>query len=221
MELAPNLILDLNSLSIVKATGYRYRDHREDVTIYYDLFSDLFAIVSSESNKLLGFSVATELDYADIFRYKSIFQEKTARESASSQLCEIEDLNFFRPTEITCSTKEGPLQRNIPLTGKDKSLNLSNFDKVRNKGLTDNYNLVDGWWLDRQKEIIRSLDPARFGQLSIEFTKSGPKQNVITELEALVVLQAELENLVGGSNRSDMIKIEKERILNFDFKILS
>ena len=30
-----------------------------------------------KSNKLLEFSVATEVDYADIFRYKSVFQDQT------------------------------------------------------------------------------------------------------------------------------------------------
>jgi hypothetical protein len=48
------------------------------------------------------------------------------------------------------------------VTKENKSLNLNNFDKVKNRGLPDNYNLVDGWWLDRQKEIISFLNSARF-----------------------------------------------------------
>jgi len=107
------------------------------------------------------------------------------------------------------------LRRDLPLTKKDKSLDLNNFDKVRNKGLPDNYNLVDGWWLIRQKERIRSLDPARFGQLSIELTKVGPQQNILTEIEALTILQAEEQNLVGEISRPDMINSEKDRKLNF------
>ncbi len=52
-------------------------------------------------------------------------------------------------------------------------------------------------------------------------TKFGPQQNPITEIEALTVLQAEEQNIVGGSSRPDMINDQKEQKLNFDFKILS
>jgi hypothetical protein len=65
------------------------------------------------------------------------------------------------------------------------------------------------------------MDPARFAQLSIELTKVGPQQNIITEIEALTILQAEEQNLVGGISRPDMINSEKERKLNLDFKISS
>jgi hypothetical protein len=33
----------------------------------------------------------------------------------------------------------------LPLTEEEKSLNMNNFDKIKNQGLPDNYNLVDGW----------------------------------------------------------------------------
>ena len=65
---------------VIKARGCHYRDRSGYVIIYYDVLSDIFAIVDSQSNKLLEFSVATEIDYADIFRYKSVFQDQTARE---------------------------------------------------------------------------------------------------------------------------------------------
>jgi hypothetical protein len=52
-------------------------------------------------------------------------------------------------------------------------------------------------------------------------TKFGLVRNSITEIEALTVLQAEEQNLVGGISRPDMINDEKEQTLNFDFKILS
>lgn len=171
--------------------------------------------MNSKSNKLLEFIVATEVDYIDIFRYKSVFQNQTALELIQ---CPNAVLNPFEPIY---PVEEGPLQRDLPLTEKDKSLDLNNFDKVRNKGLPDNYNLVDGWWLNRQKELIRSLDPARFGQLRIELTKVGPQQNILTEIEALTILQAEEQKLVDGISRPDMINSEKEIKLNFDFKISS
>ena len=175
--------------------------------IYYDCLSDLFAIVDSKSNKLLEYSIASKIDYADIFRYKSVFQDKTAAQLTE---CSDEKLN---PFEISCPVEEKQL---IPFKVK-----LNDFDQAVKKKLPANYNPVDGWWLDRQKEIISSLNLARFAQLSIELKPTGPIKDPITEIEALTILQAEEENLVTGSFRPDMINSEKERKLNFDFKILS
>lgn len=98
---------------------------------------------------------------------------------------------------------------------------MNNFDKVKNKGLPNNYNFVDSWWLERQKEIISFFNPTRFDQLSVKITKFGPVRNDITEIEALSVLQAEKQNLVGGIFRPDMINDQREQTLNFDFKISS
>ena len=61
-------------------------------------------------------------------------------------------------------------RKGLPLTEEDKSLNLNNF------------NLVDGWWLDRKKEILSSLNPARVAQLSIEMTQSGLQKTPIGTL---------------------------------------
>jgi len=66
--------------------------------------------------------------------------------------------------------------------------------------------------------MISSLNPARFAQLSIEMTKFGPQRNLITEIEALTVLQAEEQNLVGGILRPDMINDQKEQTLNFELE---
>ena len=132
---------------VIKASNCRYRDRSEDVIIYYDVLTDIFGVVDSKSNKLLEFSVATEIDYVDVFRYKSVFQDKTA-----DQLMECPS------TDSTCPMEEGPLRPDLSLTEDGKSLNLNNFDKVKNRGLPDNYNLVDGWWLDRQKEILSFLN---------------------------------------------------------------
>jgi hypothetical protein len=60
---------------VIKTSECRYRDRSGFVTIYYDVLSDLFTIVDSQSNNLLEFSVATEIDYVEIFRYKSVFQD--------------------------------------------------------------------------------------------------------------------------------------------------
>ena len=169
--------------------------------------------MDSQSNKLLEFSVATEIDYADIFRYKSVFQDKTRGQLIQCP-SEIEGPNPFAPT---CPTEGQPDLFSL----KDESLNFENFDKIKNKGLPENYNLVDGWWLERQKEILSRFDPARYAQLSIEMTKFGPVRISITEIEALTVLQAEEQKLIGGISRPDMVTDEKEQKLNFDFKISS
>ena len=91
---------------------------------------------------------------------------------------------------------------------------MNNFNEVKNRGLPNSYNPVDGWWLDRQQEILDSLNLARFNQLSYEITIDGPVQNSTTKLEALTILQAEQENLVSGISRPDMVNVFKEQILN-------
>ena len=84
--------------------------------------------------------------------------------------CQDEALN---PFAVTCPLEE----EKGPISPKESQLTLDNFDDVRNKGLPKNYDLEDGWWLKRQNQIISSLDPFRFAELSIEITKLGPVQN--------------------------------------------
>ena len=85
---------------VVKNNNCLYRNHPQSVIIYYDILSDIFGIVDSRSNKLLEFSVATELDYTDIFRYKSVFQDRTARDLIE---CPSETSN---PFETKCSSDQ-------------------------------------------------------------------------------------------------------------------
>ena len=56
---------------IIKSEKCKYLDTDNFVTIYYDEFTDLFAIVDSNENRLLDFGIATEVKYAEIFAYKS------------------------------------------------------------------------------------------------------------------------------------------------------
>ena len=56
---------------IIKSEKCKYLDTDNFVTIYYDEFTDLFAIVDSNENRLLNFGIATEVKYAEIFAYKS------------------------------------------------------------------------------------------------------------------------------------------------------
>jgi hypothetical protein len=56
---------------IIKSEKCTYLDTDDLVTIYYDQFTDLFAIVDLNKNCLLDFGIATEVKYAEIFAYKS------------------------------------------------------------------------------------------------------------------------------------------------------
>jgi hypothetical protein len=56
---------------IIKSEKCRYLDTDDLVIIYYDEFTDLFAIVDLKENCLLDFGIATEVKYAEIFAYKS------------------------------------------------------------------------------------------------------------------------------------------------------
>jgi len=56
---------------IIKSEKCTYLDTDDLVTIYYDEFTDLFAIVDLKKNCLLDFGIATEVKYAEIFAYKS------------------------------------------------------------------------------------------------------------------------------------------------------
>jgi len=56
---------------IIKSEKCTYLDTDNLVTIYYDEFTDLFAIVDLKENCLLDFDIATEVKYAEIFAYKS------------------------------------------------------------------------------------------------------------------------------------------------------
>ena len=56
---------------IIKSEKCKYLDTENLVTIYYNEFTDLFAIVDSTKNYLLDFGIASEVKYAEIFAYKS------------------------------------------------------------------------------------------------------------------------------------------------------
>lgn len=56
---------------IIKSEKCKHLDTDDLVTIYYDEFTDLFAIVDLKKNCLLDFGIATEVKYAEIFAYKS------------------------------------------------------------------------------------------------------------------------------------------------------
>ena len=72
---------------IIKSEKCKYLNTENFVTIYYDEFTDLFAIVDSKKNCLLDFGIATEVKYAEIFAYKSSDVVKRR------QICSTSDIN--------------------------------------------------------------------------------------------------------------------------------
>lgn len=176
------------------------------------MLTDIFAIVDLNTNRLLEFNKASLIDYNDVFRYKSIFQYMTSNQG----LCVSEGLN---PFSDSCPNEDRSFTLEFELTDQDRSVNLGNFDENKNKGLPSTYNLVNGWWVDREKEIRNSLDAHRLAELSIDIKSNGPVQNSITEFEALTVLQGEQLDLFSGISRTDQLNNLKERKLNLDFRI--
>ena len=85
---------------IIKSENCKYLDTENLVTIYYDEFTDLFAIVDSNENRLLDFGIATEVKYAEIFAYKS--SETVKRQ----EICSIPDMS----TEYSKSGKSKELE---------------------------------------------------------------------------------------------------------------
>ena len=57
---------------IIKSEKCKYLDTEKFVTIYYDELTDLFAIVDLKTNYLLDFGIASQVQYAEIFAYKSL-----------------------------------------------------------------------------------------------------------------------------------------------------
>lgn len=197
----------------------RYRDFKPAI-IYYDVLTDLFAIVDLKSNNLLELAIASELDYADIFAYKSVFLEQSEKESDfQASLGDSAEIEIIIEPQFQ---PQGPQKRNVQALPTEERQNINdNFDDIINIGLPSEYDLVEGWWLERVAEIKQLLDSDKLDKLSVEKKSSGDVCNTTTELEALTILQCEFENIVSGISRPKMQGSEKEANLNLDFKILS
>ena len=87
------------------------------VTIYYDEFIDLFAIVDLKENCLLDFGIATEVKYAEIFAYKSSGTVKSQEICLSPNQRLADDSlipqNSPRCLNDPCITPTGPLIKRL------------------------------------------------------------------------------------------------------------
>ena len=64
--------------NVVKLDNCRYRELKKWITIYCNFENDKFAVVDSKANELLEFEVGNEINYANIFRYKTFFLERAS-----------------------------------------------------------------------------------------------------------------------------------------------
>ena len=113
---------------IIKSEKCKYLETENLVTIYYDQFTDLFAIVDLKENCLLDFGIATEVKYAEIFAYKS--SETVKRK----EICSTPDMS----TEYSRKSKELEVYQEQYILSFDEAITIlnarygSNFLTVKN-----------------------------------------------------------------------------------------
>jgi len=106
---------------IIKSEKCKYLDTDNFVTIYYDLFTDLFAIVESKENRFLDFGIATEVKYGEIFAYKSFGTLKSAEICLSANQ-RLEDDSLIPQNSESVKSKELEVYQEPYLLSKDDAL---------------------------------------------------------------------------------------------------
>lgn len=123
---------------------------------------------------------------------------------------------------------QGPVEQPLePKSNKYKELLYSEssliphekFYETVNKGLPEMYNSKN-WWEEKVGKLITCFDKDLFEKLSVELKKEGPIKNDGTVIEAVSILQAIQEGLIGQPSRPDMENSEIEHDRNFDFRVL-
>ena len=192
---------------IIKSEKCKYLDTKNYVTIYYDEFTDLFAIVDSNQNCLLDFGIATEVKYAEIFSYKS------SGTVERQQLCSKPDTTTqdSKPQE---STKLEVYEEPYILSRDDAIAVLesrygSNFLTVGNGELK-----VQEWQCVKKLEhaICFGLRPEKFGFSQDQAKKINGKDsglvayvrkgNKLPSLDLIRAYQIRLKNFCEDANQS-------------------
>ena len=181
---------------IIKSEKCKYLDTENLVTIYYDEFTDLFAIIDLKKNCLLDFGIATEVKYAEIFAYKS--SETVKRQ----EICSTPDMS----TEYSKSKELQVYQEQYLLSFDDAIAILearygSNFLTVENGELK-----IQEWQAAKKLEhaVCFGLKPEDFG-----FSQDQAKQiNAKGEIVAYVRKGNKLPSL-------DLIRAYQNAIKNF------
>ena len=98
---------------IIKSEECKYSDTENLVTIYYDQFTDLFAIVDPKKNCIVDLGIATQVKYAEMFAYKSAdtiklqelcLRPEETKSIESRELQIYQDLNNAKAIEILKAT---------------------------------------------------------------------------------------------------------------------
>jgi hypothetical protein len=184
--------------SVVKLTGCRYLFQPGLVTIYYDLNTDLFAIVNENSNEFVSGGIASLCDYLDIYYFKWLGGNQTFNQSIKLGISS----DIIRPP--------------IPLISQDQEYLA--FDESRNVGLPINYDPKE-WWANTQQELVqlflKSTNKTLEWYDKLKIGDSG-SINKTSEFEAFTLLQLEAENYLTGLYRPDKINNIREKTLNTD-----
>ena len=176
------------------------------VTIYYNEFTDLFAIVDLKKNCLLDFGIATEIKYAEIFAYQS--SESVERQ----EICSTPDMS----TEYSKSGKSKKLQvyQEQYILGVDDAIAIleakygSNFLTVENGEFK-----IQEWQAAKKLEhaVCFGLKPEDFGfsqdQAKQINAKGGivpyvRKGNKLPSLDLIRAYQNAIKNFCEDPNQS-------------------
>lgn len=202
-----------------KIENCRYRDYRGKVIIYYDILTDLFAVVGQDYenfNELLEYGISSNLDYIDIFNFKSIFTGDTTQKALVEINTELIDLSTIK-LSVDNQSQSSKIFLECPSDNSPALVFLpepTGFDRETDVGLPQNYDPGKGWWLDRQNEILKMVNKDnQFNILRYEITATGPTQNDTTDIEALTILQAQYYGIIMSPTRPNYGS------LNLDFQI--
>ena len=138
---------------IIKLQDCKYSTIDSLVTIYYDEFTDLFAIVNS-NNYLIDLGIATKLNYAEIFAFKSSGVLKK-EEFCSKAKISVEDSNIQGKKDskqVQVYQEQTILSREEALAILDTIYN-SNFITVENGEFK-----IEEWQAAKKLSMLFALD---------------------------------------------------------------
>lgn len=192
----------LENPGVVRLDKFKWRWWPGYARLYYNAFSDHFAITCSTSNKLITLGRATQTDYLDIYQYKDNFMEQ------SSKLFK----NLIKYPRARRDNYLNKLNRNK--TKYDNILPYS--DLVQN----ENFNGENNWWKDYETKRIKLYENQGNKKALLNKFKDTPyplrEDKYRNSSEIVTALVAEEKGFIKNPN------IPKRRgKLNFDFVVQS
>ena len=170
---------------IIKSEKCKYLNTNYFVTIYYDQFTDLFAIVDSKQNYLLDFGIATKIKYAEIFAYQSCGMLK------ASEIClllnqKLTDNVPVNPSIKSPKSKELEVYKENYVLSRSEAIAIldakycSNFIAIENSELK-----IDDWKATKKIEHATcfGINPESFGFSQDLANKINAKSGIVRYLE--------------------------------------